>query len=166
MSDVDLTIGNTYGNNMGNWKNFNCRPGEEIVRSRFIEASAIGGETVSTMSEGVEYKIFQIPSYYFVKRVDAIVTGSCSEATGGVIAVGDGDASTTWISDMSASALGPPGASGINASLGGWDSYLGASHLLTGKFYSNGGEINIAATSHEGTAKFWVTVEMVNLTPV
>lgn len=163
---IDLTRAYNYGNNYGNWHNFNCRIGETIVRSRLIQASAIGGEMVSTMSAGVGYKIMDIPSYYFVKRVDAIVVASCSEATGGVIAVGDADASTTWISDMSASTLGPPETSGVNASLGLWDSYLGASNLFVGKYYSNGGEIQIAATSNEGTAKFWIIVEAVNLSPV
>ncbi len=165
-ASVDLTRAYNYGNNYGNWDNFNCRIGETIVRSRLVEASAVGGELVSTMSAGVGYKIMDIPSYYFVRRVDAIVVGSCSDATGGVIAVGDADASTTWISDMSASTLGPPELSGINAS---WDlgtSAFGPSNLFTGKFYSNGGELQIAATSNEGTAKFWVIVEAVNLSPV
>lgn len=163
---VDLTRAANYGDNYGNWDNFNCRIGETIVRSRLIKTSAIGGQLVSTMSEGVGYKIMDIPSYYFVKRVDAIVVGSCSDATGGVIAVGDADSSTTWISDMSASTLGPPGTSGINASIDLGMSDIGPSNLLTGKFYSNGGEVQIAATSFEGTAQFWVIVEAVNLSPV
>jgi hypothetical protein len=45
-------------------------------------------------------------------------------------------------------------------------SALGASQLLVGKHYSNGGEIQFAATLSEATLQFWVTVQGINLTPV
>jgi hypothetical protein len=118
------------------------------------------------MSAGCTYKIFKIPSYYFVKRVDAVTIASCSDVGGGWLTVGDADASTTWISIIGCSKLGSPSLAEINASLGVGLSAFGPSNLWRGKFYSNGGEIQVGATSAEGTAQFWVTVEAVNLSPV
>jgi hypothetical protein len=162
-ASVDLT-GSTW---LGNFGNMNALPGETITRSRLVKCSAVGGAGVSTMSAGCTYKIFNIPSFYYVKSVRAITVTSCSEATGGWLTVGDADASTTWISVIGCSRLGAGGSlADFNASLGLGLSAFGPSHLILGKFYSNGGEIQVGAVSAEGTARFWVIVEAVNLTPV
>lgn len=162
VASVDLTGSSYYGN----FAEMNALPGEMITRSRLIKTSAVGGAGVSTMSAGCGYKIFKIPSYYYVMRVDGITVASCSEATGGQLAIGDADYSTYWISNLSASTLGPPNLAGIKTSYGVGFSILTESQLFIGKFYSNGGEVQVGATSNEGTAQFWVVVTAVNLTPV
>jgi hypothetical protein len=161
-ASVDLT-GSTW---LGNFGNFNLLPGETGSRSRLVKCSAVGGAGVSTMSAGCAYKIFSIPSYYYIRDVAAVTITSCSDVGGGWLTVGDGDASTTWISIIGCSKLGSPSLAEINASLGVGISAFGPSQLWRGKFYSNGGEIQVGATSAEGTARFWVTVTATNLSPV
>jgi hypothetical protein len=161
-ASYDLCSANCFGN----FDQFNAIPGEAQQRSRLIKCSASYGTGISTLSAGCAYRIFKIPSYYLVKRVDVVIVGSCSEAGGGWITIGDGDASTTWFSVIGCSKLGSPSLTERNASLQLGLSAFGPSHFINGKFYSNGGEIQMGATSAEGTAQFWVTVEAVNLTPV
>jgi len=162
-ASIDLTTTNTYGANMGNFAFANALQGDGFFRSRLVKASAIkpGGASAT-----VGYKIFTVPSYTLVTNVWAVVNKSHSGVTGSVIAIGDADASNTWIQDCSGTALGPPTQYGVNASWNLGTSILGASHLLVGKFYSNGGEIQIAFTLEENAAEIWVVVNGINLTPV
>lgn len=164
-ASIDLTTANTYGANMGNFAYANALPGNAFFRSRLIKCSAIGGAGGHGACATVGYKIFKIPSYTLVQKVMTVVVKSAS-ATMSNIAVGDSDASTTWISCISGTTLGPPTQLGLNTSWNLGLSILGPSHLLVGKFYSNGGEIQFAATLSEATLQFWVTVQGVNLTYV
>lgn len=162
-ASIDLTATNIYGTNEGNFANANALPGAGFFRSRHVKTSKIEPYGASA---GVGYKILAIPSYTLVQKVMAVVTKSHSGAVGSIIAIGDADASNTWIKDVSGTALGPPGQIGVDTSWIRGVSVLGPSHLLVGKYYSNGGEIQIAFTVSEATCELWVTVQGVNLTPV
>jgi hypothetical protein len=160
---IDLTATNIYGDNYGNFAEANALPGGEFFRSRLVATSAIKPYGASA---GVGYKIMTIPSYTLIQKVMGVVVTSCSAATACSTAIGDADASTTWISDVSITALGPPQQIGVNTSLNLGVSILGASNLLVGKWYSNGGEIQIAFTGSEAVARVWVTIQGINLKPV
>lgn len=164
-ASIDLTVKNTYGDNYGNFAETNALPWGGFFRSREVKCSAIGGAGGHGACATVGYKLITIPSFTLVNKVMAVVTASAS-ATMSVFAVGDADASTTWIADMSGTALGPPTQTGVNASWVRGVSALGASHLLIGKYYSNGGEIQFAATGSEATLEFVVTVQGVTFSPV
>jgi hypothetical protein len=164
-ASIDLTAKNIYGDNYGNFADTNVLPWGGFVRSRHIKCSAIGGAGGNGACATVGYKIFKVPSYTLVQRVMGVVLASAS-AVLSVFAVGDADASNTWIADMSGTALGPPTQVGVNASWVLGVSVLEASHLLIGKYYSNGGEIQFAATTSEATLEFAVTVQGVTFSPV
>lgn len=162
-ASIDLTVANIYGTNEGNFNNANALNGGAFFRSRHVKTSKIEPYGASA---GVGYKIFKIPSYTLIQKVMAVVTTSHSGVVGSVIAVGDADASNTWIADCSGTVLGPPQLSGVHTSWAVGLSKFGGSHLFNGKFYSNGGEIQIAFTRSEAACELWVTVQGVNLTPV
>jgi hypothetical protein len=161
-ASIDLTVKNIYGKNMGNFAFANALQGDGFFRSRHVATSAIEDTGASAT---VGYKLFTIPSYTLVTNVWAVVTKSHSGAAGSVIAIGDADASNTWIHDCSGTALGPPQQSGYYGSWALGDS-IGASQLFVGKYYSNGGEIQIAFKKSEGACELWVVVQGINLTPV
>jgi len=162
-ASIDLTTTNTYGANMGNFAFANALQGDGFFRSRLVKASAIKPNGASAT---VGYKIFTVPSYTLVTNVWAVVNASHSGMVGSVIAIGDADASNTWIEDCSGTALGPPGQIGVNTSWNLGFSTLGPSHLLVGKYYSNGGEIQVAFTVSEAACELWVVLQGINLTPV
>jgi hypothetical protein len=162
-ASIDLTATNIYGANYGNFKEANALPGEMFTRSRLIKTSAIKPYGASA---GVGYKIFDIPSYTLITKVTGVVVASNSANVATTFAVGDEDASTTWISDVSITALGPPELRGFAVS---WDvglSIFGPSNFFAGKFYSNGGEIQAAILASEAVAQVWVTIQGFNLNPV
>lgn len=163
VGSINLTANNIYGTNYGNWGEANALPGEEFFRSRLVATSAIKPYGASA---GVGYKIMTIPSYTLIQKVMGVVVTSNSADVACSCGIGDGDASTTWISDVSITALGPPQLVGVFTSLDVGGSILGNSHFFVGKFYSNGGEINIAFTGSEAVARVWVTVQGINLKPV
>jgi hypothetical protein len=160
---IDLTATNIYGDNYGNFAEMNALPGSEFWRSRLVETSAIKPYGASA---GVGYKIMRIPSYTLIQKVMGVVVTSASAAVACSCGIGDADASTTWVSDCSITVLGPPQQDGVNVSWNLGVSLLGPSHLLVGKYYSNGGEIQIAFTASEAVARVWVTVQGINLKPV
>jgi len=160
---IDLTAVNIYGDNYGNFANTNTLPGGGFVRSRLVKTSAIKPYGASA---GVGYKIMTIPSFTLVTNVFGVVVASNSADVACSCGIGDADASTTWVSDVSITVLGPPTAEGKNVSYGDGNSALGPSHFLVGKYYSNGGEIQIAFTASEADAQVQVVVEGVNLSPV
>ena len=160
---IDLTATNVYGKNYGNFKEANALPGGEFFRSRLVETSAIKPYGASA---GVGYNIMGIPSYTLVQKVMGVVVTSNSANVACSCGIGDADASTTWISDVSITALGPPQQVGVAVSYNLGVSILGPSHLLVGKYYSNGGEIQIAFTASEAVARVWVTIQGINLKPV
>lgn len=164
-ASIDLTVKNTYGDNYGNFAETNALPWGGFFRSRHVKCSAIGGAGGHGACATVGYKIMVIPSYTLVQKVMGLVQASAS-ATMSKFAIGDADASTTWIADMSGTALGPPTQIGVNGSWNLGTSILGASHLLVGKYYSNGGEIQFAATLSEATLEVIVTVQGVTFSPV
>jgi hypothetical protein len=162
-ASIDLTATNIYGANYGNFKEANVLPGEQFTRSRLIKTSAIKPYGASA---GVGYKIFNVPSYTLITNVMGVVVASNSADVATTFAIGDADASTTWISDVSLTALGPPQLVGLAAS---WDvgmSIFGPSNFFVGKFYSNGGEIQAAILASEAVAQVWVTIQGINLKPV
>ncbi len=160
---IDLTAVNIYGDNYGNFANINTLPGGGFVRSRLVKTSAIKPYGASA---GVGYKIMTIPSFTLVTNVFGVVVASNSADVACSCGIGDADASTTWVSDVSITVLGPPTAEGKNVSYGDGNSALGPSHFLVGKYYSNGGEIQIAFTGSEAVAQVQVVVEGVNLSTV
>ena len=160
---IDLTAVGIYGANYGNFANTNTLPGGGFVRSRLVATSAIKPYGASA---DVGYKIMTIPSYTLVTNVFGVVVTSASAAVECSCGIGDADASTTWISDCSITVLGPPTQAGKNVSYELGTSILGPSHFLVGKYYSNGGEIQIAFTASEARARVQVVVTGVNLSPV
>lgn len=161
-ASIDLTVKNAWGDNYGGFDNIVTTPWGGFTRAREVKTSAIG---TTGASATVGYKLMTIPSYTWVKKVMGFVTASHSGAAGSILAIGDADASNTWIADMSGTALGPPTQIGVNGSWNLGVSILGASHLLIGKYYSNGGEIQFAATRSEATLEFIVVVEGVTFSP-
>ena len=153
---IDLTATNIYGTNYGNFAEANALPGCEFFRSRLVATSAIKPYGASA---GVGYKIMKVPSYTLVHKVMGVVVTSCSAATVCSTAIGDADASTTWVSDCSITTLGPPLMVGVYTSMNVGGSILGNSHFFVGKYYSNGGEIQIAFTGSEAVARVWVTMQ-------
>ena len=159
-ASIDLTATNIYGANYGNFNEANVLPGEMFTRSRLIKTSAIKPNGASAT---VGYKIFNIPSYTLITKVVGVVVASNSANVATTFAIGDADASTTWVSDVSITALGPPELRGIAVS---WDvglSAFGPSNYFAGKFYSNGGEIQAARLASEAVAEVWVTIQGINL---
>lgn len=164
-ASIDLTVKNTYGDNYGNFAETNALPWGGFFRSRHLKCSAIGGAGGHGACATVGYKIMTIPSYTLVQKVMAVVVDSAS-ATMSNFTIGDADASTTWISTISGTTLGPPEQIGVNGSWVLGTSILGASHLLVGKYYSNGGELQFNATLSEATLEVIVTVQGVTFSPV
>ena len=163
-ASIDLTAKNTYGDNYGNFAETNTLPWSGWTRARHIKTSAIGGAGGNGACATVGYKIMAIPSFTLITRVMGLVKKSAS-ATMSAFAIGDADASTTWLADLSGTALGPPTEAGIHASLALGGSVLGPSHLVWGKYYSNGGEIQFAAKTSEKTLEFMVVVQGVTFSP-
>jgi hypothetical protein len=163
-ASIDLTAKNTYGDNYGNFAETNTLPWSGWTRARHIKTSAIGGAGGNGACATVGYKIMTIPSFTLITKVMGLVHKSAS-ATMSAFAIGDADASTTWIADMSGTALGPPTMIGVHGSFDVGMSIFGGSQLFNGKYYSNGGEIQFAATTSEKTLEFMVVVEGVTFSP-
>ena len=164
-ASINLTVKNTYGDNYGNFGEANAAPWGFFNRVRHLKTSAIGGAGGLGACATVGYKLFTIPSYTWVQKVQAIVYKSAS-ATMSVFAIGDADASTTWISAISGTTSGCTNIIGWNGSMELGTSIIGASHLFMGKYYPNGGEIQFAATLSEKTLELIVLVQGVTFSPV